>query len=371
MFSVAARWPGHQDDRCPLSELPTRLSPNRLAIVDLLRGVAAVFVAWHHLSLYAPQSDLADRVWPRFGFFLYNHALYAVAIFFVLAGLTTSLSRSTPPRSWTEFLQTAISRYLRLAIPYLAMLAGLLTVNAIAVSQGYALHLYDQFSWPQFVSHLFFLQDLLGYGNLSAGTWYLCIDMQWLLLTLLVAFGLQKTTRSDQLQHNLTCFAICSLGISSAWWFSHRPEFEPTVLYFFSQLALGWLFGMYLQEKISTQIVLLYTLAISCSLFFYPRPQLLVSLCAAILIGISTKRLQHWKLPAPLQWLSNISYSLFLVHYLVHSVVLAMLDPWASQSPVQALLAMAIAFLTALAVAHFFYAWIDKPAQQWLKSRRS
>lgn len=354
-----------------MPELSTRLSPNRLAIVDLLRGVAAVFVAWHHLSLYAPQSDLADRVWLLFGFFLYNHALYAVAIFFVIGGLTTSFSRSAPPRSWTEFLQTAFARYLRLAIPYLAMLACLLTVNAIAVSQGYELRLLDSFSWPQVISHLFFLQDLLGYGNLSAGTWYLCIDMQWLLLTLLIAFGVHKTTRNDQRQQNLACFAILSLGISSAWWFSHRPEFEPTVLYFLSQLALGWLLGMCLQEKISEQLLLLYTLAISCSLFVYPRPQLLVSLCAAMLIWFGAKRFPHWKLPAPLQWLSNISYSLFLVHYLVHSVVLAMLNPWASQSPIQALLAMVIAFFVALAVAHFFYEWIDKPAQKWLKSRRS
>ena len=126
-----------------MPESAAHLSLNRLAIVDLLRGLAAVLVAWHHLSLYAPQSDLADRVWPLFGFFLYNHALYAVAIFFVISGLTTSLSRSRPPHSWSEFLNTAIARYLRLAIPYFVMLAGLLCVNAIAVSQGYDLHLIE------------------------------------------------------------------------------------------------------------------------------------------------------------------------------------------------------------------------------------
>lgn len=370
MFSVAVRWPGHQDKRCPLPESSAHRPLNRLAIIDLLRGLAAVFVAWHHLSLYAPQSDLADRVWPLFGFFLYNQALYAVAIFFVIAGLTTSLSRSTPPHSWSEFLQTAIARYLRLAIPYLAMLAGLLCVNAIAVSQGYELHLIDRFSWSQVISHIFFLQDLLGYGNLSAGTWYLCIDMQWLILTLLIGFGLQKTTQNTKQHQILTCLTICLLGISSAWWFSHRPEYEPTVLYFVSQLALGWLLGMYLQEKIPKQVLLLYTLTVSCSLFVYPRPQLLVSLCAAFIIWIDAKTFRPWKLPAPVQWLSNISYSLFLVHYLVHSVVLAMLNPWASQSPGQALVAMAIAFIAALTVAHFFYEWVDKPVQRWLKSRR-
>lgn len=260
---------------------------------------------------------------------------------------------------------------MRLAIPYLVMLAGLLCVNAIAGSLGYDLHLIDRFSWSQVISHIFFLQDLLGYGNLSAGTWYLCIDMQWLLLTLLIAFGLQKTTQNAKQHQIQTCLFICLLGISSAWWFSHRSEFEPTVLYFLSQLALGWLLGMYLQEKIPKQLFLLYTVTISCSLFVYPRPQLLVSLCATFIIWIDTKTFRPWKLPAPLQWLSNISYSLFLVHYLVHSVVLAMLNPWASHSPGQALVAMAIAFIAALIVAHFFYEWVDKPVQRWLKSRRT
>lgn len=342
-----------------------------MAIVDLLRGVAAVFVAWHHLSLYAPQSDLADRLWPHFGYFLYNHALYAVAIFFVLAGFTTSLSRSAAPLTWRAFLQIAVLRYLRLAIPYLVMLACLLTVNALAVSQQSQLRLFDDFSWPQLFSHLFFLQDLLGYGNLSAGTWYLCIDMQWVLFTLLLAFGLQKLIHNAARQHLFTCLAITILGICSAWWFSHEPQYEPTVLYFFSQLALGWLLGMYVQRKLSMQVLLFYTLTISFSLFSYPRPQLMISLLAALALWIGAEKYPQWKLSAPLQWLSNISYSLFLVHYLVHAVILTWLNPWASASPTQALLAMAIAFLAALAVAHCFYEYVDKPTQHWLKRQRT
>jgi peptidoglycan/LPS O-acetylase OafA/YrhL len=363
----------------------------RLEILDLLRGLAAVFVAWHHLFLYAPESDLADQAWPSLGYMCYNYALYAVAIFFVLGGFTSSLSRAIgsklnspglPLKKPTlRSLQRAIlDRYIRLAIPYLVMLVCLLSVSWIANRTGHDLQLFETLSWPQVFSHLFFLQDLLGYGNFSAGTWYLCIDMQWVLFYLLLTFA-SAYFLPNALSRQRVEFMICMvLGLSSAWWFSREATYEPTLLYFASQIVLGLLLGWSLQGKLQLRWLLLYSLGIAGSLLVNPRPQLFVSLAAAGLIwitaqsrgfGQASQGATNWKLPAFFRWLSERSYSLFLVHYLVHAVVLNLLGSWAAQGPVQALNAMGVAFVVALGVAEIFYRLVDKPTQAWLKARRA
>ena len=48
-----------------------------------------------------------------------------------------------------------------------------------------------------------------------------------------------------------------------------------------------------------------------------------------------------------------------------------MLSPWAARGPVEALIAMGIAFGIALGVADIFYRSVDKPTQIWLKARRT
>ncbi|MFM8398715.1 MAG: hypothetical protein ACKOAH_12875, partial [Pirellula sp.] len=62
-----------------------------------------------------------------------------------------------------------------------------------------------------------------------------------------------------------------------------------------------------------------------------------------------------------------ISYSLFLVHYLVDGLVLKLIDPWAKQSPSWAAGAMAIAFACSLGVADLFHRFVERPAIRWIK----
>lgn len=369
------------------------MGPNatRFEMLDLLRGLAALFVAWHHLFLYAPESDLADQVWPAMGYMFYNYALYAVAVFFVLAGFVSSLSRwpsasgtkldaSSEKPTWRSLQRAILDRYYRLAIPYLVMLLCLLSISWIAKRYDHDLHLFEDFSWPQVFAHLLFLQDLLGYENFSAGTWYLCIDMQWVLFFLLLTFASAYYLPNSLTRQRIECTIYMLLGLSSAWWFSREAIYEPTLLYFASQIVLGLLLGWSLQGKLQSRWLLLYTVGIAGSLLINPRPQLVVSLAATGLIwiyaqpsriGQISQGATKWKLPSVFRWLSDISYSLFLVHYLVHAVILHMLSPWAAQGPVEALSAMGIAFGVALGVADIFYRTVDKPTQIWIRGRRT
>jgi peptidoglycan/LPS O-acetylase OafA/YrhL len=337
----------------------------RLPIADLIRGLAAVCIVWHHLSLYAPQSDLADLFAPSVGYVLYNYLLYAVAIFFVLGGLTASLDKGS--RTLGETLHEILKRYLRLAIPYLVMLSFLLVINFVADHYDWSLKQIESFSWAQLAAHSVFMQDLLGYGNFSAGTWYLCIELQWSCFVLLLGVAAHRWPigKFDRVRTQVAI--LVPLGVASAWVWSRSEAFEPYFLFFASQYVLGFLLGLNLQGKLSNWAFFLYSIAIASSLAINPRPQLLASLLVAGFLLYLVPRMQSWKLPAIFRWLSEISYSLFLVHYLVNGLVLKLLDPWAKQSPSCAAGAMAIAFACSLGIADLFHRCIEKPAIRWIK----
>jgi peptidoglycan/LPS O-acetylase OafA/YrhL len=341
---------------------------SRFAMADLLRGTAAACVVWHHLSLYAPQSDLADRFAPSVGYWLFNHALYAVAVFFVLSGLIASLDKQT------NHLRSAaieiLARYLRLAVPYLMMVAAVLLTGVITSAIDWPLGQVDSFSWAQLLAHTVFLQDLLGYGNFSAGTWYLCIEFQW--SCFVVGLGVLANRMRSRFLDGITLQLLVyfPLGVASAWYWSRRESYEATFLFFAAQYILGMLLGWNLQGKLSATVLLSYIVVIAVSYWGNPRPQLMVSLVVAGVLWLGFRYCRQWRLPDWLSWLSKVSFSLFLVHYLVNGLVLKTIDSWAGRSPVQAAGAMLLAFLCSLVAAEIFYRWIESPMNDWIKRQR-
>ena len=354
----------------PVEDISTKVwKGQRIALADLLRGLAAVCIVWHHLSLYSPQSDLADKFSPAIGYSLWNHALYAVAVFFVLSGLTSSIQKRASQSSLLDFLSGIVDRYLRLAIPYLVMLALLIGFEALSRRFGWELRLFDSFSWNQLAAHLFFLQDLLGYGNLSAGTWYLCIEMQWFCF-ITILYALTRNNQSSFTTRSIACIVLFPLGVLSAWHWSRQKEFEAIFLFFVSQYVLGIFLGWTLQKKIPGWLLPVYGSILAASLIVNPRTQLLVSLIVTALLWFGYSRTSTWELSSPWRWLSNISYSLFLIHYLVNGIVLRALNPWAEQGPARAFCSMGIAFLCSVGAAHLFYRYVELPTQGWLKRRK-
>jgi peptidoglycan/LPS O-acetylase OafA/YrhL len=348
-------------------ELPRQ---HRYEWVDAMRGLSALFIVWHHLTLYAPQSDLADRVAPDLMFFLYNRALYAVQIFFVIGGFSMALTQSRSFLSPIAAGQRFFHRYLRLAIPYVAMLAVFLSVCGVSAAMGVHLGLLDRFSWSQLVAHLFFLQDLTGHGSFSAGTWYLCITIQFVALYYLVLSACYMSFGAGTERVPATMSAVlCPLGIAAAWVWNRDTRLEVTVFYFLTPLVLGALIAWTVERRLRTWVCVAFCVAVASSLVVHFRPQLMVALGGGILLWIGLARFPNWRNPSWLRWLSEISYSLFLVHYGVNGVVLVVLDRWARTGPHAAYLSMLIAFGCSLLVAQAFYVRVELPVLNWLKTR--
>jgi peptidoglycan/LPS O-acetylase OafA/YrhL len=297
-----------------------------------------------------------------------------VAIFFVLGGLTSSLDKRFIRRpdgkmGLGELMQGILDRYLRLAIPYLIMLFVLLGLVWLADRFGWPLYLIDSFSWYQFASHLFLIQNLLGFENFSAGTWYLCIELQWSCLIVLLTFLANRFQRDHGTNVWARTLLLFPLGLSSAWVWSRSDRWEAYLLYFAAQYVLGIFLGWTLQGRLPTWVLSLYSLSVAGSLMLNPRPQLMISLLVVPVLFFGYWRTKDWVLPASIRWLSDVSYSLFLVHYMVNGVVLRILDDWSSQGAVQAAAGMLIAFACSLVAAFCFHRWVEGPWQRWVRSK--
>ena len=168
-------------------------SASRLPLVDFMRGVAALLIVAHHLAFYGPLSDLAYPLAPAALDWLYDYARMAVQAFLVIDGFVTArrLAR-LPALGATGFASELWSRYRRVGVPYLAALVLAIACNELAR------HWMDHpsISAPptpaQLLAHATFLTQILGYEPLTAGVWYLAIDFQLLVVSLLLLAASQR-----------------------------------------------------------------------------------------------------------------------------------------------------------------------------------
>src|SRR5664279_3981071 len=171
----------------PRSSSPPMPHAARFASIDLLRVVAAQVIVLHHLAFYGPLSDHAYSIaaGPIDWLFLYGR--FAVHIFFVTGGycLAGSLARRSAnrPRAWLGLI---VERYFRLGLPYLAALALALVANQIARLWMVHPSISPSPTAGQLVAHVFLLHNVLGYDSLTAGIWYVAIDLQLVALVGLV-----------------------------------------------------------------------------------------------------------------------------------------------------------------------------------------
>jgi len=342
----------------------------RIAWLEAFKGIAACIIVGHHLSEYSPSSDLADQFAPNLMYGIYNYGLFVVHLFLVLGGFALAIAMPDHPLSWRKALSAFGARYVRLATPYVAMLVLLILASWSTLSVGMDPPLVDSFSWWQFLAHIFFLQDVLGYGNLSAGTWYLCIDLQFvglfhLLQAILHTFG--KITKRELLGPAAMSTILFPLGIVSLWYWSRVTENEIFVFYFLSSLVFGAIVGWTVQGRLIWLAFPLYSIAMATSLVEEFRPRVLVALISGLSIYIAVRMGQKFPAPPLLIWLGKISYSLFLIHYLVNGLVLHGLNSWVGQSPFRAFASMGIAFLSSLAAAVLLHFWVEAPCHRWVK----
>lgn len=341
---------------------PVMAQAPRSAFLDLLRALAAQMIIWHHLAYYGPLSDFAYAVAAAPIDWLYQYGRFAVQVFFVLSGYCLALGRlkRMPPTGLRDAVRLVIDRYLRVGLPYLLALGLALIANEIAAAYMAHPSISPRPTPGQLVAHVFLLHKVLGYDSLTAGIWYVAIDVQLVALVGLVyAMGARISSGRGSL---IARWTLLGAGLVSALVWNRAPHLDRFAIYFLSAYVLGMAVAWVKHGEMSKVAFWAYTAATALALQVDFRPRLVVVVVTAA--GIALAQGQPWltRLQSPrfLRLLADASYSIFLIHFPTCLILNAW---WSSRLPADpwlSILGMFVAWALSLVAAFSFYHLVEK-----------
>lgn len=342
----------------------------RFTFVDALRGVAALWVASYHF--YGGVSS-GRQVFPEPFHWLFRHGNCGVEVFFVISGFviayTIRNSRVTP-RYFGNFM---LRRSIRLEPPYWATIALAVGVtwlsNRIRNDRVAPLP-----SWPQLLAHVFYLQDLLGYGDIVEVFWTLCMEVQFYLTFIALAGVIQWAAGRLALKHHgrawLYALGLLPLGL---WSLAIQGELiaspnNALMLKFWYLFQLGVFAWWALEGTILRAHFWLFAAAITGVLAYRYHVESLVGLLTGLGLFLAGRLNRLGALSErPLQYFGRISYSLYLVHTVIGG-------PFAyyfprrfcgpELTPTQALAFFIAAMVAAVIAAQLMYMLVERPSVQ-------
>ncbi len=332
----------------------------RLQFVIALRAVASILILWHHFALYPPLRQWATPLIGGTLDWLEQHAR-ATQVFFVVGGYVMARSMSRQNWSLRRMSSFITQRYYRLGIPYLGAIA--LAISGYVVARGWLPDsvLGEAVSFPQLLAHLFFLQDILGYEQLSAGLWFVCINFQ---LSLVYGFCLLLRDTVGAGKVDLVGLLGWPLAFYSLFYFGLNDTKDSWWLYFFPYFFMGVVIHRSLRDGGFRWEFWLYQLLFVGAMVFEWRWRLLSALVVGFLL-YSSERMgwgRLWPSNRAITWVGKVSYSLFLVHFPVLVLVATLWTRLGWTTPPGAVAGLFVAFGLSMLVAGQFHRWVEHPA---------
>lgn len=341
-------------------------APERLAFVELVRGLASLAIVLHHLAWYGPLPELVGRAAPAIVDWLCEYARMAVHAFLVIAGFGAArrVLRRPSPLSMQCVLAELWLRYQRVVVPFLVALALAIVCNEFARASINHPMVSAPPSLLQLVAHATLLTEIAGFEPLTAGTWYVAMDLQLLAVTLGLAWLAGRGgAEADAQAHAQSSFAVlcCALGTACLLFFGRRPDCDAWAIYFFGSYFLGMLVEFLRTGLVSPAFFALQCAVVGLALAVEFRGRLLIAVITAGLLLLATRKraVGAWPNSRAVLGLGRISYSLFLVHFPVCLLVNA-LTSRISTTPLSAAFALCIAFAASMAAAVTFHRVVEQ-----------
>jgi peptidoglycan/LPS O-acetylase OafA/YrhL len=344
----------------------------RLLAVDAVRGVAALAVVLYHVPR---ELRSAVGIQPLLDAIFANGYL-GVDSFFVLSGFVITMSVASSSWTFSYLLRFIARRSVRLDPSYWTAIGLELLLGYF----GFRI-LQDEYPFPStagVVSHLVYMQGVLGYPQISDVFWTLCFEIQFYLtlVGLLVVSNLRliRTHLSQYvvLGTVLTLIAVTSVAVRNG--VIQNPH-EGIALVRAYQFAIGVVTFLAAKGKTSR-----LTAAMFCGAILMVRlvdgavaevcvTALTVGLCFG---SISSERLNSLADVLPLQFLGKISYSLYLYHASIvgRASALSLLLAKKTGLTYLPILGLAGAVLGSIAFAYLMFRLIEQPTMRLSKRIR-
>lgn len=345
--------------------LPTGNHP--LQFVIALRAIAATIIVWHHFAIYPPLREWAAPLLGDVLDWLAQNAR-TTQVFFVVGGYV--MARSMSARCWSmrRIRSFVVQRYCRLGLPYLGAIAMILPIYVLARDWLPEQVVGQAPTLPQLLAHLFFLQGILGYEQLSAGLWFVCINFQLGLvyaasLWLRDTVGRGKVDFVGLLGWPLLAFSLFYFNLNDAW--------DSWWLYFFPYFFMGIVIHRSVRGEAHKLEFWLCLLLFVGAMTFEWRWRLLSALLVGLLLFVVERRGlgARWPQMRMVSWLGKISFSLFLVHFPVLVLVGTVWTRLDWVSPAAGVTGLVVAYGLSLLVAELFYRFVERPAARLYRQK--
>lgn len=342
---------------------------DRSLLIDGLKALAAQTIVIHHLVSYGPMAVAAGLAAPDLVAWFLVYGRWAVQVFLVVAGFLTAQAFCGPESLMAPPWRLVVRRYVRLVWPF-----GVAVTLAVLAAELARFWTDDPIlpaaaGWVQYFSHWFLVHAVLGHESLSTGVWYVAIDFQLFVLTILLLWSSRALRWAG--------WAPLLIGVLTAVslvWIRSWQEWDNWAPYFYNAYGVGLLVGwLGLRQSPALRWVrwmLLAVLAVlGWQLVITLNGRLIVILLTALLlwlsghpVGRATASLPIWegRVGATVHYLGARSYALFLLHFPVSMLINAAQDRFDWTSPTDGMLAMFSAWLFSMLVADVFYRTIEK-----------
>jgi len=355
--------------------------PPEYATINLLKAISAQLIVLHHLAFYGPMADHTRQAFPDLIDWLAQDARIAVQVFLVIGGFLAAKSLSPqalsgPSNPWTTILR----RYTKLAPPF--FVAILLAVAASWLASFWMTHdaISASPSGGQLLAHAFLLQDVLAYDALSAGAWYVAIDLQLYAMFSILLWTCSRASVEPMPAYLIPALTAIAAG-ASLLYFNLDADWDVWAPYFLGSYGLGalawWASDPKRRPRSTAVLLLLMAVPALLALTVDFRSRIALALliaCALVAFG----RMQSAS-TVPGQWrlvsvAGNISFSVFLVHFPVCLIVNAAFTRFAPQDVLVQTAGVILAWIASMIAGALFHHGVELPigrALMWAPEPRA
>lgn len=341
--------------------------PSQLPLIDAFKAVGCQLIVLHHLAFYGPMSDATHRLLPDMVTWFSRDARMAVQVFLVVAGYLAARSLAPDGRLVRRGPGGLLwQRYLRVALPYVAALGVAIACTGLA-RQWMA---HDSLPEPpelgQFVAHALLLHALADVDALTAGAWYVAIDLQlFALLLALLWLADQWPGVTTGRRPALAC-ALVVLGVlASLFHFNRDADWDDWAIYFFGAYGLGalaWWCSNTPAGRAGRWLLCGMAAATLLALAVDFRERIALALLTALTLAWARAHALMAACPGrrALAYLSRISYAVFLLNFPIALVVNAWFTRFASPDPATQTLGVLLAWGVCNAAGAVFHHLVEQ-----------
>ena len=311
---------------------------HRIDLIEQLRGLAALAVAWFHLT-----NGYVDWV-VRTG----SYGWLGVEVFFVISGVVIPLSLAADwqQRGTLALPQFLLRRIVRIEPPYLISVLLVVALNLLAMRvpgfQGKA----QAYPPEQILLHAAYLIPLSSYGWLQPVYWTLAYEFAFY-LTVALLIGALASTRHWQISGVM---AVVLVLIGVRWVSPLLALFIMGCVVFRSWAGL-----------MSSRFAGLGLLACAAVMILMGAiEQCVVGVLTAVALLAQRQLAPLAARVSMLSGIGTISFSLYLLHVPIGGKIVNLGQRWLT-SPLEHLLLSAAALAGSLMAAYFFWRWVECP----------